>query len=126
MRRHAPIALLLWMGLLLAACSAETTATLSPQPPTPPEPDAQPTSAREPASKYADLEIVTLLPPDAIPSIDRPQFLSAEDANAFYSPDELVIGVEFDGEARAYSVPFLSSHEIVNDSISGRNIAVTW
>lgn len=120
------MALLLWMGLLLAACSAETAPTPSPQPTAPPDPIAAPTSAREPASKYADLDIVTLLPPDAIPSIDRPQFLSAEDANNFYSPDELVIGVAFDGEARAYSVPFLSSHEIVNDSISGRKIAVTW
>ena len=81
---------------------------------------------RFPASKYADLEIVTLLPPDAIPAIDDPVFLSAVEADAVYDPDELVIGVVFDGDARAYSVPFLSGHEIVNDTVGGRKIAITW
>lgn len=78
------------------------------------------------ADKYDEYEIVTLLPRDAIPAIDNPQFVSAEAANEAYDPDELVIGVEFNGEARAYSVPFLSSHEIVNDTVGGVKIAVTW
>lgn len=81
---------------------------------------------RFPAEKYADLEIVTLLPRDAIPAIDNPRFLSIPDADDAYDADELVIGVAFDGEARAYSVPFLSSHEIVNDTVGGVKIAVTW
>lgn len=85
---------------------------------------AEPT--RFPASKYADLEIVTLLPQDAIPAIDDPVFLSAAEADAAYDPEELVIGVVFDGDARAYSVPFLSGHEIVNDTVGGRKIAITW
>lgn len=78
------------------------------------------------ANKYADYELVTLLPRDAIPAIDNPQFLSASEANEFYDADELVIGVEFNGDARAYSVPFLSNHEIVNDTVGGVKIAVTW
>ncbi len=86
--------------------------------------DAQP--VRFPPERYEDLEIVTLLPQDAIPAIDNPQFLSAAEADEFYDPDELVMGVEFGGEARAYSVPFLSRHEIVNDTVSGVKIAVTW
>lgn len=73
-----------------------------------------------------DYQIITLLPPDAIPSIDDPIFLSAEEADKEYAPDEEVLGVFFDGEARAYSVPLLSSHEIVNDTVAGRKIAVTW
>ncbi len=81
---------------------------------------------RFPADKYADYELVTLLPRDAIPAIDNPQFLSASEADGFYDPDELIIGVEFNGDARAYSVPFLSSHEIVNDTVGGEIIAVTW
>ena len=40
--------------------------------------------------------------------------------------DELVIGVSIDGDHRAYSVPHLSRHEIVNDVVGGRPIAVTW
>lgn len=74
-----------------------------------------------------DLDIVTLLPFDAIPAIDNPGFFpDLETANMFYNDGELVLGVEIDGDARAYSVPLLSSHEIVNDVVGGEPIAVTW
>jgi len=78
------------------------------------------------ADKYADFEMITLLPRDGIPAIDNPQFLSVSEANEFYDSDELIIGVEFNGDARAYSVPLLSNHEIVNDTVGGVKIAVTW
>ena len=81
---------------------------------------------RFPAEKYADLEIVTLLPRDGIPAIDDPQFIDVAEADDVYDAEELVIGVEFNGEARAYSVPLLSNHEIVNDTVGGVKIAVTW
>jgi hypothetical protein len=42
------------------------------------------------------------------------------------APDEMVIGVEINGDRRAYSVPLLSSHEIVNDVVGGKKVAVTW
>jgi hypothetical protein len=93
-------------------------------------PEGQTPSKSDPESKssrkYDELEIVTLLPQDGIPAIDNPQFLSAEEAEDEYAPDELVIGVNYDGDARAYSIPFLSGHEIVNDTVGGRKIAVTW
>ncbi len=73
-----------------------------------------------------DLRIVTLLPRDAIPAIDNPRFLNAEQADLEYDPDELVLGVDINGETRAYSVPLLSGHEIVNDTVGGAKIAVTW
>ena len=75
---------------------------------------------------YEHLEIVTLLPRDAIPAIDDPEFLAAEEANESYDEDEMILGVEFNGDARAYSIPLLSSHEIVNDTVGGVKIAVTW
>ncbi len=87
---------------------------------------AEPAPTRFPAEKYADLEIVTLLPRDAIPAIDEPRFLSAEEADEFYDPTEIVMGVTFNGDTRAYSVPFLSNHEIVNDTVGGVKLAVTW
>ncbi|OGL62505.1 MAG: hypothetical protein A3J27_03830 [Candidatus Tectomicrobia bacterium RIFCSPLOWO2_12_FULL_69_37] len=71
-------------------------------------------------------EIVTVLPRDAIPSIDAPRFVSAQAAGKFMALDEMVIGLEMEDEARAYSVPLLSTHEIVNDRLRGRTIAVTW
>ncbi len=79
------------------------------------------------AAPQRDLDIVTLLPFDAIPAIDKPEFFpDLETANMFYKDGELVLGVEIDGDARAYSVPLLSSHEIVNDVVGGKPIAVTW
>ncbi len=71
-------------------------------------------------------EIRTLLPKDGIPSIDNPTFVSPKEADKFMRPDEMVIGLDINGDRRAYSVPHLSSHEIVNDVVGGRKVAVTW
>jgi hypothetical protein len=65
-------------------------------------------------------------PKDAIPAIDNPQFLTADEADEEYAPDELILGVEFNGDARAYSINLLSSHEIVNDTVGDVKISVTW
>ena len=76
--------------------------------------------------KYDNYEIVTVLPRDAIQAIDNPQFIALEEGNETYDDDELILGVEFNGDARAYSIPLLSSHEIVNDTVGGIKLAVTW
>lgn len=68
----------------------------------------------------------TVLPPDAIPAILEPVFLSGEEANSQMSPDEMVLGILLGGEARAYSLWQLDAHEIVNDSLAGLPIAPTW
>ncbi len=78
------------------------------------------------ASEEKSLEIVTLLGFDAIPSIENPRFVDQSEADDTYDPDELVLGVEIDGDSRAYSVPLLIRHEIVNDVVGGKPIAVTW
>jgi hypothetical protein len=141
----------LLVGLsLLAACrpageERDGTAVPSTTPPNPT--DTTPTSTSESGSatdpvtepaptdtpdraalleKYAEYEIVNLLPRDAIPSIDDPQFVSVIEADEAYDPDELIIGVEINEQPRAYSVPLLSNHEIVNDEIDGIHFAVTW
>ncbi len=85
-----------------------------------------PTEATGWTATQRTYEIVTLLPRDAIPAIDEPQFYSAEQADAEYTPDELVLGVSLNGESRAYSTSLLDRHEIVNDTVGGRKIAVTW
>lgn len=124
--------LLPWMALLalLAACSSDNspdTGTSRSSESGSGQAAADAGSAnRASTGRYDDYRIVTLLPRDAIPAIDSPRFLSAAEADEFYDPDELVLGVEFNGEARAYSVPFLSGHEIVNDTVGGVKIAVTW
>ena len=70
-------------------------------------------------------EIVTVLPRDAIPAILSPSFQEASQAS-WLGAKTLVVGVELAGESRAYPVPILSRHEIVNDKFSGIPIAVTW
>ena len=107
------------------AAASTPTATDAPAADTP-----VPTATSSPASveptPEPEYRIVTLLPPDAIPAISDPSFVSADEADDQYENDELVLGVEIDGDARAYSIPLLSRHEIVNDVVGGKPIAVTW
>ena len=77
-------------------------------------------------AETVEYKMVTLLPKNAIPAINDPQFVQGAEADAQYQPHEIVIGLEIDGDARAYSVPFLSGHEIVNDVVGGIPVAVTW
>ena len=71
-------------------------------------------------------KMVTVLPKDAIRAITAPVFLQGGAGDAQMTPQELVVGVETDGEAHAYPINLLSRHEIVNDVVGGRPIAVTW
>ena len=64
-------------------------------------------------------------PRDGIPSIDRPQFASAKNAN-FMRDDDLVLGVAIGNSARAYPIKILNWHEIVNDELEGAPLAVTF
>lgn len=68
----------------------------------------------------------TVLPPEAIPAILEPEFISGEEADSQMSPDEMVMGILAGGEARAYSLWHLDAHEVVNDTIGGIPIAATW
>jgi hypothetical protein len=64
-------------------------------------------------------------PPDGIPSIDRPRFHQTGDVT-FLSDREPVVAVEVNGDARAYPVQILTWHEIVNDTIGGEPVSVTY
>jgi hypothetical protein len=64
-------------------------------------------------------------PKDGIPAIDHPSFASVGAVHDL-SAREPVISVELDGEARAYPLRIMIWHEIVNDTVAGTPIAVTW
>jgi Protein of unknown function (DUF3179) len=64
-------------------------------------------------------------PKDGIPPIDSPRFLSVDEVD-FVRPDEPVIELVVNGEARAYPIQILIWHEIVNDTIGGVPVAVTF
>ena len=71
-------------------------------------------------------EILSGGPPrDGIPSVDKPQFITVNQAD-YLQDDDRVIGISIDGEARAYPIRILNWHEIVNDKIKGKSVAVTF
>lgn len=65
-------------------------------------------------------------PPDGIPSIEDPEFVSTEDAENFMSESDLILGVNINGDIRGYPLQILVWHEIVNDIVGGNSIAVTY
>ncbi len=62
---------------------------------------------------------------DCIPSIDNPQYVSAQDAT-HVQDDDIVIALAWRGEYRAYPTRILDRHEIVNDTIAETPIAITY
>ena len=71
-------------------------------------------------------EIRAVIPPDAIPAIDEPRFLSLEEASDWLSAESPVIAFERNGDARAYPLEILTWHEIVNDVVGGEPVIVTY
>ena len=145
-----------WLGVLLiaalfaTACASGDEGTSQPFPSTPteapeesgasnldkdvapadpakgPEPKVAAAFSRPEGGKERELEIIDILPKDGIPSVDNPEFLDASEASTQIGQQDLVIGVSLNGEHKAYSTAFLSSHEIVNDTVGGVPVAVTW
>lgn len=71
-------------------------------------------------------EIISGGPPkDGIPSIDDPKFVRVSQVTDL-ADVEPVIGLEVNGEAKAYPIRILMWHEIVNDEIGGVPVAVTF
>jgi hypothetical protein len=65
-----------------------------------------------------------LLARDAIRPIYEPEFVSASESG--WDDRSLVVGLEIDGDARAYPVSFLNRREIVNDHVGKTPVLVTW
>jgi len=65
-------------------------------------------------------------PPDGIPAIDRPAFVTPASAAAWLKPREPVLALTITGDARAYPLQILMWHEIVNDVVGGVPVAVTF
>ncbi len=71
-------------------------------------------------------EIVSGGPPkDGIPSIDNPKFVPVSEMTDL-GPQEPVIGLVINGDARAYPLRILTWHEICNDEVGGVPVAVTY
>ncbi|MFP4590316.1 MAG: DUF3179 domain-containing protein [Halobacteriales archaeon] len=67
------------------------------------------------------MNVRSVIPRDAIPSIDAPTFGETHAGE----PDDEVIVLEAD-PPRAYPLRILHYHEIVNDVVDGEPLAITW
>jgi hypothetical protein len=63
---------------------------------------------------------------DGIPAIDEPSFESVEAASTWLSGQDPVILFGHNGEVRAYPLAILIWHEIANDTVGGKPVAVTF
>ncbi len=91
-----------------------------------------PSALRDPGSSALPPPIIDLLglrsggpPPDGIPSIDEPRFLATSDVE-FLEDTEPVLALEIDGDERAYPLQIMTWHEIVNDTVAGIPVTVTY
>jgi len=69
--------------------------------------------------------VVPDVPKDAIPPLDFPKYVQAHEVD-FLMGNDLVLGIEINGDVRAYPLKIMNWHEIVNDNIGGRNVVVTY
>jgi hypothetical protein len=65
-------------------------------------------------------------PPDGIPPIDEPAYETIAQADEWLEDREPVMVVRRDGAARAYPLRLLTYHEIVNDTLGGAPLLVTY
>jgi hypothetical protein len=65
-------------------------------------------------------------PKDGIPAIDDPTFEAVAEMGGWLKDREPVLALENNGDARAYPLQILIWHEIVNDTVGGRPVVVTY
>ncbi len=64
---------------------------------------------------------------DGIPPLTNPELVPADDAQTRYlTPEELVFGIEINGDVRAYPLRLLDWHEMFNDVIGGQPVSLAY
>lgn len=71
-----------------------------------------------------EYQVYPSIPFDGIRPVYKPEFASSAEAPLL--DDELVIGVAWGGEAKAYPITILRFREMVNDQLAGIPTLVTW
>ncbi len=81
----------------------------------------------EPENMKIRLEEITWggVPADGIPSLDHPKLIAAAEAD-YLRDDDLVFGVEINGDARAYPLRIMGWHEMFNEVIGGVPVALAY
>ena len=96
-----------------------STATPDPNRTSTPYPTATPTPTTTP-----DFDITYQRRTPFVP-LDNPALLSIDEAT-YLSEDDLVLGLAWGDEQRAYPVRMVRFHHLVNDTISGRPFLITY
>ena len=63
---------------------------------------------------------------DGIPPLNEPTFVSPAEAENWLLPEDYVIGVEINGDARAYPRRIIDWHEMVNDTVGGVPVSLAY
>ncbi len=116
--------------MLLAGCAqpAPERSDSTPSPESAAEPEYEIKTDAE-GTKYIvhPAKIVGGGPPkDGIPSIDDPEFVSVEEADEWIEDNELVITIIHKGMKRVYPLQIMVWHEIVNETIGGDPLLITY
>lgn len=64
--------------------------------------------------------------PGGIPELNDPERISASEAQEWITDDEVVLGVDLDGEVVAYPFRIVGHHELVNDTVAGIPVSVVY
>ena len=64
-------------------------------------------------------------PPDGIPAIDAPVLAPAGEID-FLADNEAVLSLEINGDARAYPLQIMTWHELVNDTVGGVPVTISY
>ena len=65
-------------------------------------------------------------PPDGIPPIESPTYVSIEEADGVLDDRDVVFLVDYSGEVLVYPQNILVWHEIVNEEIGGEKVSITY
>jgi hypothetical protein len=65
-------------------------------------------------------------PPDGIPPVEKPIYISIDEASRQWSDDAVVDAFVIDAQPRAYPRLITVWHEIVNESVGGKPISITY
>ena len=147
---------LLPVAMFIAACTGESAPESTPSETASgtPQSTGQPPPARPPSQTARSTDPLTPAPtstpvgsvlrsntfasteasPAALPGVrrstpfvplDNPRWLAAQEAS-YLPDDDLVLGSQWQGQPRAYPVRMLRYHHIVNDSVAGKPILITY
>ncbi len=115
------------LAITLASCAQPTTPPAPP--PAPASEEVYDIKTDASGTKYVvnPAKIMGGGPPkDGIPSIDNPKFVTVGEADQWIQDKELVITIIRNGIKRVYPLQIMVWHEIVNETIGGDPLLITY